>query len=121
MQLTKDSSDAQYQIKKYAPGCITVNNQDYTNSILIMPNYFSAWDINHIQDLQLEQLQHLMQFQPDVILIGAGEKLVFPKLNTPQIAAQYKVGIEIMTSAAACRTYTILVAEQRNVLAALIV
>jgi uncharacterized protein len=121
MEIRREQNDAQYQIRKYSPGCITVNEQEYSSSILVMPQYFSAWAVQDINSLQEINLLALLDLRPDVILLGTGDKLVFPASNITQTVTNKKVGLEIMTTDAACRTYTILVAEGRNVLAALLI
>lgn len=106
MQLSGESSSAKYQIKKYTPGCITVNGQDCHTTILIMPEYFAEFNCQNF-------LKACAQ-KPDVMLLGTGTKL-----NMPYALINNKLGIEVMTTAAACRTYTILSAEHRNVMAVL--
>jgi len=63
----------------------------------------------------------LVSLEPEVILLGTGRRLVFPE---PQVLATVHaatIGIEIMDTAAACRTYNILAGESRHVAAALII
>lgn len=121
MQLDLERSSAKYQIKKYRPGCVTVNEQDYTTSILLLPDSLSAWPVANIQVLTQADLLALLEFKPEVILLGTGNKLVFPDVSITHVVQSNKVGLEVMATDAACRTYTILVAEQRRVLAALII
>jgi len=121
MQLNLESSSAKYQIKKQASGCITVNDQDFAQSILIMPNYLNTWRVKSIKELQAQNLADLLDLKPELILLGTGNNLEFIDVALSQTITKQKIGLEIMTTAAACRTYTILIAEGRNVLAALIV
>ena len=121
MQLNLENSKADYQIRNYRPGCITINDQQYTSPILIMPSYLSAWNINDITQVTENDLLQLLELKPELILLGTGEQAKFLDLALSSVITKHKIGLEIMTSAAACRTYTILIAEQRNVLAALII
>jgi uncharacterized protein len=121
MQLTRDSINAKYQIRKYSPGSVTVNAQDYTSSILLMPDLLQPWSVSDISQLQTKHISEFLEFQPDIILLGTGTKLTFIDQELLTLAQQQNVGIELMTTAAACRTYSVLVAEQRRVLAALVI
>ena len=121
MELHQESSTAKYQIKKYLPGCITVNDQEYTHSLLIMPEYLAAWPLANFASLTAEHITELCALNPSLILIGTGAKQAFLPTEIIQPALQRGIGVEVMNSSAACRTYTILVSEHRNVLAALVV
>jgi len=121
MKLNLESSSAKYQIRKHAPSCVTVNDQDYRESILIMPEYLAPWTIKTVAELKTQDLIALLDLKPELILIGTGDKLEFLDPQLSYSITQHKIGLEIMTTAAACRTYAILIAEQRNVLAALII
>jgi len=107
MHFSEENSSARYQIKKYDPGCITVNEQEYRESILLMSEFLGPCN--------RDNFLRAFEMQPEVIIIGTGDKLEIP----PQLIDN-EIGLEIMTTAAACRTYTILISEQRNVLAALL-
>jgi uncharacterized protein len=74
-----------------------------------------------IEDLEVEHLQAVLALEPQIILLGTGERQVFP---APAIAAAVQaagIGLEVMDTRAACRTYNVLVQEGRRVAAALIV
>lgn len=119
MQFNLENNPAKYQINGYTTNSVTVNNQIYTLPILVMPQYFSLWDLNHIETLSQQHLLALLTIKPEVILLGTGNKLIFPNPAITQVLFAQRIGLEIMTTAAACRTYTALSAEGRNVLAAL--
>lgn len=121
MQLNLESSSAKYQIRKHTPGCVTVNDQDYRESILVMPEYLAPWPVKTAVELQAQDLLKLLDLKPELILIGTGDNMEFLDPQLCYSITQHKIGLEIMTTAAACRTYAILIAEQRNVLAALVI
>jgi uncharacterized protein len=62
----------------------------------------------------------VLALEPEVVLLGTGARQQF--LHPSRLAPIYRagVGVEIMTTAAACRTFNILVAEERRVVAALL-
>ena len=121
MKLTLDSNTAQYNIENYQPGIIKISGNLYHQSILLMPEQLLPWEIHAPQKLCSAALSLLLEFQVDIILLGTGNKLIFPSSKDTSIIYQAGIGLEIMDTAAACRTYTILVSEQRSVLAGLII
>lgn len=107
MELHKEQSNAKYQIKKYQPGCITVNTDNYYSTILLTPNFIAEFNCkSYLQGLALK---------PHIILLGTGGTR-----DIPSNLQSNKEGIEVMSTAAACRTYTLLTNDQRQVMAVLI-
>jgi uncharacterized protein len=78
------------------------------------------WAPDSLESLEDDHLEAVMALDPEVVLLGTGAKQRF--LHPSRLAAVYRagIGVEIMTTAAACRTYNILVAEERRVVAALL-
>lgn len=105
-------------VRAYAAGRVTIGEQAYTRSLLLSPQrIITDWRPATVNDLTVEDLQQIEQLQPEIILLGTGESLVFPALR-PTTGS---VGFEVMDTAAACRTYNILAGEGRNVVAALMI
>ena len=73
-----------------------------------------------IEDVDLARLEVALALAPDVIVLGTGERLRFPAPGLRGKIQARGVGLEIMDTAAACRTYNVLALEGRNVLAALL-
>jgi uncharacterized protein len=122
MSLTLDENHATYQIKAFKPGFIRVNNTTLTRSLIISPiKLITDWSPQSLDELQKEDLQEVLSFQPTILLIGTGTTLAFPPLEVYGNLINQGIGVEIMDTSAACRTYTALTAEERNVVAALII
>ena len=144
MQVNHDYDVNIYRIKSYGKGEIEVvlplkdipapstENEEFgeqhkvlpietiTNSAIVMPDkLIKDWPLESVADLNKEHVQQLLDLKPEVVIIGTGEKLIWPNraLLAPLINAN--IGYEIMDSAAACRTYNILSHEGRDVAAAL--
>ena len=79
------------------------------------------WPPTSIEDLIPHHLQAVLQLKPDVILLGTGKRQVFPDAEVLAAVRTAGVGLEVMDTRAACRTYNVLVQEGRSVAAALIV
>ncbi len=121
LQLTLDSNQALYQIRAFEPGRITINDQVYTTSLIISPTQLIVpWSII-ISDLTMENCQPLLQFDPKIILFGSGDELIFPPQPLLAALAQQGIGVEVMNSYAACRTYQVLTAEGREVVAGIVI
>jgi len=65
-------------------------------------------------------IEKILSLKPELIIIGTGNKLVFPPAEAYSAAISFGIGIDFMDTRAACRTYNILMSENRNIVAGLI-
>ncbi len=77
------------------------------------------WPASTPEDLRPEDLEPAVAVEPDIIVLGTGDTLRRPKLDLMALMAERGIGIEIMNTPAACRTYNVLLHEGRSVAAAL--
>ncbi len=111
-----------YHINSYEPGEICINGQAYGHSVIIIPGEaIAAWPPNTLADLKAAHFTDIKTHQPEVLLLGVGETLRFPSPELTAPLAAQKIGVEVMDTRAACRTFNLLIAEGRKVVAALIV
>ena len=117
MQLDLENSNNPFTIKSYGSGFFEVNQQRYQENIIISPDNVERWNITNLEQLDIEIF---LKYSPDVLLIGTGAQMKF--LSPVKIVEfqQHHIGIEIMPTASACRTFNVLLSENRNVIAALI-
>ncbi len=121
MLLTEDTNLNGNRIKSFTPGKITINETIYTDSLILSPDHLMEhWGPKTIQDLKSNDLAIIAQQHPEVALIGTGEQPCFLPAELMVQLIEAKIGFEVMTTAAACRTYNLLMAEGRKVVAALI-
>ncbi len=100
---------------------ITVGNSTYSRSLLLAADQLIPdWPPQCMADLEKAHLDALFQLQPELVLLGTGSRQEFPAGEFMMEFHRRGVGIEIMSTAAACRTFNVLVAESRQVLAALL-
>ncbi|WP_126444744.1 Mth938-like domain-containing protein [Sulfuricystis multivorans] len=121
MKLHPDPRSTDNIVTAYGSDFIAVGGRVLTRSLLLLPDRLDAqWGPEAYADLAIEHLARLAAFSCDVVLLGTGRRQRFPApaLLRPLIEAGR--GFEIMDTAAACRTYNILVGEGRLPLAALI-
>lgn len=120
--LEQDTHSAKYIIRAYQPGCISVNNQDYYESLIIMPEQLiHPWAPQTSQELTPQHLQPFLEYHPEILLIGTGETQILLPLSLYGHLINQGIGVEIMPTRSACYTYNALVAEHRRVAAGLLI
>jgi uncharacterized protein len=120
--LDLDNNQSHYQIRAYKPGMVRVNDKTITSSIIITANeLIENWQPHTIQALTAESLTPVIALKPDILLIGTGANLIFPSSEIYGHIINLGIGVEIMDTSAACRTFNALTAENRKVAAALII
>ena len=120
-------------IHSYAPGEIKIqqNLQDFdpesgdsmlkslSCSLILSPEQLIEDWLETEAELTIEAMQQVLDLKPEVVLLGTGEVMKFPEANILQNCHAARIGVEVMNSAAACRTYNVLAAEGRRVCMAL--
>ncbi|QDQ27774.1 hypothetical protein FNU76_16265 [Chitinimonas arctica] len=104
----------------YGADFVSVNQQRHGGSVLVGPTTVAPWRPISFADLQEEDFTTLLALQPEVVLLGTGSRLQFPHPRLSRALLQAQVGVEAMDVSALCRTFNILVAEDRRVLAAVL-
>lgn len=121
MKLQAQKPQGQNAISSYGPGFVTINGHTYRHSLVVGHDRLIAdWPVAKAEDLSSEHLVGLDR-GCDVILLGTGARQCFPQRAVLKPMLAKRIGVEVMDTAAACRTYNILLAEGRAVVAALIV
>jgi uncharacterized protein len=117
------SNTKQYQtVTGYFPGGVEINAQPFDHSLMMLPETPPrAWPVAAFEQLTVEHFEQLLAEQPDVVILGTGERqrFVHPRLTAPLTSRH--IGVDCMDTNAACRTYNILMGEGRKVLLALII
>jgi uncharacterized protein len=122
LKLQSDPHSGANAITGYGNGYVEINQIPYDHAVILKSDgAISEWPVKSFEELEAGHFAQMVDFKPELVLIGTGSRQRFPKpeLLKPLIAA--KIGFEIMDSQAACRTYNILVGEGRQVLLALLV
>lgn len=121
MSLTQDIDDSNYIITGYKSGCVLINHESYSKSLIICPDkLITPWKVTHIDQLNETTLTEVFDLKPEVVLLGTGEQLLLPNPKILALFSDYKIGLEAMSTNAACRTYGILTSEGRRTAAAFI-
>ncbi|HID98731.1 MAG TPA: hypothetical protein EYP59_00355 [Thiotrichaceae bacterium] len=115
------SDDSHYQIQRVDSQSVTINDKVYSHNIIVLPNSISDWDVENFDTLEVAHFQQLCALRPELVLLGTGQKIHFPATELLVPLINEGIGVEVMDTPSACRTYTILMAEGRKVLAALLI
>jgi len=108
-------------ITSQGPGWIRVGAQEYRSGIVLTADAVDVdWAKDGFDALTEADFAGLLAYAPEVALIGTGSTLRFPHPRLLRALADAQVGIEVMDTPAACRTFNILAGEGRKVVAALI-
>jgi uncharacterized protein len=108
-------------IRAYGPGQITVNHTVYTRSLIVTPEkIIPDWPPSTFIELERAHFEGIAALRPEVVILGAGGRLQFPAPACLQELVRARIGVEVMDTGAACRTFNILMGENRRVVAALL-
>jgi uncharacterized protein len=118
LKLHADAPTSLNTVTGYGPGFIEVNKSCHRGHLLLSPDTLQAWRATAFEQLRAEDFDALLALNPEIVLLGTGARQRFPHPRLTAALARAGVGIEVMDTAAACRTYNILMAEGRRVLAA---
>jgi uncharacterized protein len=106
----------------YGAGYVAVNHARYEKSLVVMPDRIVEGSLPAaVADLTSSHFEVLLGLRPEIVLLGTGDSLRFPAPDLSQCLAVAGIGLESMSTSAACRTYNILAAEGRRVLAAVLI
>lgn len=110
-----------YLIEGYEPGRILIAGNFFVSGLVLTPRrILPAWGPQVAADLTEAHIDALLELDPQVILLGTGVRQIFPAMILMARALTRGIGIEVMDTGAACRTYNILMAEGRQVVAGLL-
>jgi uncharacterized protein len=121
MRFTEDSTSGINVIRAYGNGELRVNEQVYRGGVILSAATAVAdANVQNLDDLLALGLPRALALQPELVLLGTGARQIFP---APSFGAQFLragIGFEVMDTSAACRTFNVLVGEQRRVAAILL-
>ena len=109
-------------ITGYGAGYVQVNQTRHEGSLIVLPQQLiQNWRPQSFADLQAEDFAELARLPVEIVLLGTGDTLRFPHPRLTRVLMEKRIGLEAMGTAAACRTYNILMGEGRKVTLALVI
>jgi uncharacterized protein len=120
LKLHADTPTALNTVTAYGPGFIEINKVRHTAAVVLTPDRVEPWSLESFDALVEADFERLRSLDAEIVLLGTGGRQRFPHPRLVRPLAEARIGLEVMTTAAACRTYNILMAEGRKVAAALL-
>src|SRR5690349_10081714 len=109
MKFQLDAPAGVQLVSAYAAGELRVGEQSYATSIIVTPaSVIAPWRPTTAADLAPADLQPLLALGPEVVLLGTGPTQEFPNPLVLRALYERAIGVEVMDTAAACRTYNVL-------------
>jgi len=109
-------------ITGYAEHWVEINQARHSKSLIVLPDrIITDWEVPDFDGLVTIHFEQLALLKPEVVLLGTGAIQRFIQPGLGRALTEAGIGIECMSTAAACRTYNFLVAEGRQIAAALII
>ncbi len=122
MKLNLETLTTKYRVTGYSDRRVTVNNETLGDSFVITPfKLVKEWPPQNVTSIRPEHFSVIFDLEPDVILLGTGSKQLFPSPQLLEPIVKRGIGIEIMNTAAVCRTFNLLIAEGRHVAAGVLI
>ena len=105
----------------YGPDHVMVNGERYASSIVVQAAEVRGdWRAASFDDLSETHFGYFLALKPEILLLGTGARQRFPHPRLYRALTNAGIALECMDTPAACRTYNILVAEDRKVVAAIL-
>lgn len=107
-------------VRAYSRAELRIGEEHVRSSCIVSADrLITDWPPARFEALRPEHLHAIFELKPEVVLLGTGERQRFPPPDIRSVFAARGVGLEVMDLGAACRTYNILVQEERQAVAAL--
>ena len=99
---------------------LTIDGKAYDRSVILLHSGVEWWPVTEVGALTVEQLGVAATAPIELILLGTGQRMIFPHPRLQAALTARRIGLEVMDTPAACRTYNMLAADGRRVAAALV-
>jgi uncharacterized protein len=115
MKMALDDTAGLNTVRSYEPGRLRVRDKTFDSSLVLLPDHLiEDWEPTSANQLHAKHFTPLIDLAPEVVLLGTGDRQVFPEPGVFTLLMDMGIGFEVMDNAAACRTYNILVGEGRR-------
>ncbi len=121
MHFAREDCDSELMVRACDDEQIIVGQQSYRRSLILTPQrVIPEWRPCRHEEISQQDLEVALSLQPEILLLGTGARLHFPPSALSASVLATGIGFEVMDTAAACRTFNILLSERRHVIAALL-
>ncbi len=121
MKMHADRPEGANAISRHAPEGVIVAGVEHRRSVLVpWQGAIVPWAVERFEALDEASFEPVIALAPELVIFGSGARLRFPSPSILRSLMARRIGVEVMDTAAACRTYNVLLAEGRSVVAALL-
>jgi len=122
MKLSRHAPADRQIVQRYGNGGFRVSGVDFSSSVVVLPDGVQSWPIATMEELSLEAFNPVLEQASslDVFLLGCGERMELLNRELRDTLKDAGLTVDTMATAAACRSYNVLVTEGRSVAAALL-
>lgn len=121
MRFSLDVDAHHHFIRSYGPGWVNISEREIRHSLIVTPDRLVAdWPPHRLAELEEAHFGAVADLEPEIVVLGTGLRQQFPPPKVLRPLLVRGIGVEIMDTAAACRTYNIIMLEGRRVAAALL-
>ena len=122
MEMTPVVAAGRQLIQAYREGGFTVAGTRHEGSLLVMPERTLSWQADTLSAISVDSMAPIIQADPavEILILGCGPSFAWAPPRLRDALRTHGIVVEAMATPAACRTYNVLLAEDRRVAAALI-
>ena len=121
MKFQREAS-SEFAITGYTVESVSVAGVEHRHSLRVShQSAATPWPVTSFAEITALTIAEATQVQPEIVIIGTGKKLRFPPPDALRPLRDASIGFEVMDTAAACRTYNVLLGEGRQVAALLLI
>jgi uncharacterized protein len=121
MQFTQQTPTGRNVIRRYGADFVVIGEAEVRRSCLVnATTLVPDWPPRSVAELTSAHLAPIFELAPEVVVLSTGSTQIFPRAALRAEFATRRIGLEIMEVGAACRTYNVLVSEERKVVGAIL-
>jgi uncharacterized protein len=122
LKIEREQAEGRNMFTGYGEGYVAVNGTRHGSSLVVAADRLvTDWPVASVEGIGADHLAAIVELRPEIVLLGTGRTFTFPEPRLLAPLHNAGIGVEVMDTPAACRTYNILLGEGRNVIAALII
>ncbi|WP_133140012.1 Mth938-like domain-containing protein [Legionella genomosp. 1] len=115
MHLHLESAD-KFAVQAYSDSEVKIDGEIYQHNLIVSAQgVLTDWPVTRISEMIIQSLNSFLAVRPEIIIIGHTESGKLPSPAIFELLSQKRIGLESMSIGAACRTYNVLLSEQRRV------
>jgi uncharacterized protein len=115
VKLHLNFTDQRFIIQNYGEAHVTINGERIERSLILTPEKRLDWPALTAASLDEALLTPLLEDDPELVIIGTGPRQLVPSPTVMRFFASHGIGLEFVSTPAACRIYNILAGEGRRV------